>query len=79
MENVLHKVLRDEFTRLSYAGVKINNDFLCRIVISLVRDDQTVPVSEHNVIEATGKELSEAIYFPWIYDFCHLHNITNGI
>ena len=51
-KNVLHEVLRDEFSRLRTAGVKINTDFLCRTVISLFRDNQTAPVSEHDVIEA---------------------------
>ena len=53
--------------------------FSRRTVISLVRSVPTVPVSEQDVIEATYKELSEAIYFPWVYDFCHHHNITNRI
>ena len=34
-----------------FQGLKINADFLRRAVFSLVRDDQTVPVSEHDVIE----------------------------
>ena len=55
-KNILHEFLRDEFSRLRSAGVKINTDFLRRTVISLVRDDQTVPVPEQDVIEATGKE-----------------------
>ena len=59
--------------------MKINTKVLRRTVISLVLDDQTVPVSNNDVIEATGKELSEAISFPWVYDFCHRHNITNRI
>ena len=59
--------------------MKINTDFLRRTVISLVLYDQTVPVSEHDVIEATVEELSEAISFPWVYDFCHGRNITNRI
>ena len=35
--------------------------FLQRTLISLVRDDDTVPVSEQEINEGTGKKLSEAI------------------
>ena len=59
--------------------MKINSDFLGRTVISLVRDDGTVPVSEKEVNEATDEELSEVISLPWVYDFCHRYNITNRI
>ena len=55
--------------------MKINTDSLRRTVILLVRDNQIVPISEHDVIEATGKELSEAISFAWFYDFCHRHTV----
>ena len=54
LKNVLHEVLRDEFSRLRSAGVKINADFLRRNFISLVRYDQNLPVSDHDVIEANG-------------------------
>ena len=44
-KNILHKVPEDEFSRLRTVGVKINTEFLRQVVISLVRDDETVPVS----------------------------------
>ena len=72
-------VLRNELSRLRSIGVKINADFLCRTVILLARCDQNFTVSEHDVIEATGKKPSETIYLPWIYHFCHAYNIKNCI
>ena len=52
--------MREEFSRLRSAGVKIKTELLRLNVISHVRDDHTVPVSEQEVVEATGKEMSEA-------------------
>ena len=57
----------------------MNTDFLRQTVISLVQDDQTVPVSEQGVIEAMGKELSETISLPLDYEFCYRYNVTNCI
>ena len=53
--------------------------FLDQTVISLVRNDETVPVSEEELIEAKCKELSEAISLPRVYEFCHHHNIIKRI
>ena len=53
--------------------------FLRQTAISLIRDDETVPASEQEVIESSGKELSEAISLHFVYDFCHRYNITTRL
>ena len=56
-KKILLQVLTDELSRLRSSLVKINTDFLNRAVISLFRNDKTFPLSEHDLIEATGKEI----------------------
>ena len=78
-KKILHQVLSDEFSRLRSVGVKINSDFLLQTAISLVRDDETVLITDQEVIESSGKELSEAISMNFVYDFCRRYNITTRI
>ena len=78
-KNILHQVLKYEFSWLRTVGVKINSEFLRQLAISLVRNDETVPVSEQEVIESSRKELSDAISLDFVFDFCHRYNITTRL
>ena len=78
-KNILHQVLRDEFSILRSVGFKINNDFLLQTAISLVLDDVDVPLIEQEVIESSEKKLSEAVSVNFVIDFCRHFNITTRI
>ena len=59
--------------------MKMINALLREKAISLVQKDDTVPLSQQEVENESGKELSEAIYKYWVYDFCNRFNINAQI
>ena len=73
-KNVMHQVLKDEFVRCKAAGIKINHQVLREIALNLVHDP-SVPCTQQEIEQDTGKCLSDNLSLGWVCDFCARYTI----
>ena len=70
----MHHVLRDEFVRCKASGIKINHQVLREFAPKFVHDP-SVPCTQQEIEQDTGKCLPDALSIRWVYDFCARYNI----